>query len=31
MTRGTFGEMTGAPDITHHIARLAALIAAGAA
>jgi uncharacterized NAD(P)/FAD-binding protein YdhS len=31
VTRGTFGEMTGAPDITHHIARLAALIAAGAA
>jgi uncharacterized NAD(P)/FAD-binding protein YdhS len=31
MTRGTFGEMTGAPDIARHIARLAERIAAGAA
>ena len=31
MTRGTFGEMTGAPDIARHIERLAGRIAAGAA
>ncbi|WP_158815696.1 FAD/NAD(P)-binding protein [Methylocapsa sp. S129] len=31
MTRGTFGEMTGAPDIARHIERVAGLMAAGAA
>jgi uncharacterized NAD(P)/FAD-binding protein YdhS len=31
MTRGAFGEMTGAPDIARHIERLTGLIAAGAA
>ena len=31
MTRGTFGEMTGAPDIARHIARIAGLITMGAA
>jgi uncharacterized NAD(P)/FAD-binding protein YdhS len=29
MTRGTFGEMTGAPDIARHIERLVGRIAAG--
>jgi uncharacterized NAD(P)/FAD-binding protein YdhS len=31
MTRGAFGEMTGAPDIARHVERIVSLMASGAA